>query len=342
MLDDLKQIHFRDKKDALGVAENQWRQLRHDFKISEIDGSFENIVFAGMGGSALAARISLTWPGHKVPFEIVSDYDIPSYVSKKTLFIASSYSGNTEETISALNQAIKKQATVVVISSGGKLEDLAMSNNLVHVTLPRVSQPRFACFYSLKALVTILEVAGFVSLESSGQLFNEVAEHLKKASGGWVPTVPISKNKAKQIALDLMGTSPVIYAGKLMYPAAYKWKISINENAKNVSWCNQYPEFNHNEFMGWLSHPVDKPYSIIDLHSDFDHIRVQKRFSLSQKLLSGKRPHPITINAVGGSVLEQLLWTITLGDFVSIYLALLNNVDPTQVDLLEKFKKQLG
>ena len=138
ILDDLKQIHFRDKSDALGIAEKQWQQLNHSFKIPDIKGDIQHIVFAGMGGSALAARISITWPGYSVPFEISSDYDIPAYVSEKTLFIASSYSGNTEETITALEQAKQRGAKIIVISCGGKLEELATRYNLIHITLPEV------------------------------------------------------------------------------------------------------------------------------------------------------------------------------------------------------------
>jgi glucose/mannose-6-phosphate isomerase len=341
MLDDLKQIHFLDKSDALGLVEKQWQQLTKKFDIPEIEGKFENIVFAGMGGSALAARISLTWPSYTIPFEISSDYDIPKYVSDKTLFIASSYSGNTEETVLALEQARKQNATIVVISSGGKLEEMAIAFNLIHISLPPISSPRFGTFYSLKALVTVLERAGLVKVEQAETQLHSASEHIHRASDDWLPTVRSANNRAKKIALDIMGTSPVIYSGPMLWPVAYKWKISINENSKNLAWANQFPEFSHNEFMGWSSHPIDKVYSVIDLRTNLEHPQIKKRFSLTEKMLSGKRPHPITINAKGENILEQMLWTIALGDFVSIYLALLNNIDPTQVKLLEKFKKEL-
>ena len=156
-----------------------------------------------------------------------------------------------------------------------------------------------------------------------------------------MPDVPTSKNPAKQLALEVAGTSPVIYAGPKMYPAAYKWKISFNENAKNVAWCNEIPEFSHNEFLGWTSHPVEKPYSVIELRSGFEHARVQKRFEVTEKLLSGKRPAPNIVDAKGDTVLEQLLYCVAFGDFVSLYTALINGLNPTPVDLIEKFKKAL-
>ena len=127
-----------------------------------------------------------------------------------------------------------------------------------------------------------------------------------------------------------------------MFSAAYKWKISFNENAKNVAWCGQVPEVCHNEFIGWSSHPVDKPYTIIDLRSSFDNDRVSKRFKIMDKLLSGKRPSAYEVQAQGTTLLSQLVWLIVLGDFVSIYTGLLNGVDPTPVDLVEKLKTELA
>ena len=125
-------------------------------------------------------------------------------------------------------------------------------------------------------------------------------------------------------------------------PVAYKWKISWNENAKNVAYNGTYPEFNHNEFMGWDSHPIEKPFAVFDLLSDLENPRITRRFALSDQLLSGKRPKATPIQLKGATVLEQLLWGSILADYVSIYVAILNGVDPTPVDLIERFKKELG
>lgn len=341
MLDDLKYIHQKDGQDALGIAEKQWRQLEHTFDVPKLDLEVDNIVFAGMGGSALAARLGKTWPDISLPFEIVSDYYVPSYTSSKTLFIASSYSGNTEETLSALTEAEKAGAKIVIIAGGGELEHKAAIKKHVFIKLPEASQPRYAVLYSFKAFVTVLERAGVVKSGFADILAKQVAEFLHHEIENWKPTVPAKQNLAKQIALDVVGKSPVIYGGSL-YPAAYKWKISFNENAKNVAWCNAYPEFNHNEFMGWSSHPIDKPYAVINLQSSYDHPQIKKRFAISKKLLSGKMPDPIEVQAKGESVPEQLLWTVVLGDFVSLYTALLNGLNPTPVDLIEKLKKELA
>jgi glucose/mannose-6-phosphate isomerase len=341
MLDDLKLIHERDAQDTLGIAERQADQLSYEFETGQQPVKAENIVYAGMGGSALAAVVSTSWPGYDIPFQVVRDYDISAYVSDKTYFIAASYSGNTEETISAIEQAEAKGAQIAVIAGGGKLADLAKEKGYPLAVLPKAEQPRYAVLYNLKALLSLLEHAGLLKHEDYAPQLVEAAGFLKEAVKPWVATVPTNKNPAKQVALEVIGKSAVIYSGPKLFPSAYKWKISFNENAKHVAWTNQYPEFNHNEFMGWTQQPVDKPYAVIDLRSSLEHPRTQKRFEVSERLLSGKRPAPIVVEVQGETLLEQLMWSIAFGDFVTIYTALLNGINPAPVDLIEKFKKSL-
>lgn len=340
MLDDLKYIHEKDAQDALGIAEKQWKQLEQTYAIPELSYEVQNIVVGGMGGSALAALVSQSWPSYQVPFEIARGYNIPNYVSDKTLFIASSYSGNTEETIEALHKAEEKKAHIVVIASGGKLADIARDKGYPLAEIPGGMQPRFAVLYNLKAIITFLEQAGVVD-DDADKTLQDAAHFIKTSVEAWRPDVKTDKNIAKQLALELSGSTPVVYAGPLLYPAAYKWKIGFNENAKNVAWCGQFPEFNHNEFLGWTSHPIQKPYKVIQLRSSFEHERTQKRFEVTNKLLSGRWPNPFVVEAKGETLLEQLLYMIALGDFVSLYLALLNGLNPTPVDLIEKFKTEL-
>ena len=344
MLDDLKYIHERDAQDSLGIAERQWRELEHDYHIVNADtlnGKVENIVYAGMGGSALAGIVSGVWPGYRVPFEVCRDYDIPHYVGPGTLFIAASYSGNTEETIAALTTAAERGAILVVIASGGKLEQIAADKNYAFLKLPKADQPRYAVLYNLRAIVEAAEHLNVFAVSEAQKELVSVESFLCESVKSWIATVPTSKNPAKELAQELMGLSPVVYSGPFLAPAAYKWKIGLNENAKNVAWWGVYPEFNHNEFIGWSEKPVDKPYAVIDLRSNLDHPRIQKRFEITERLLSGKRPAPHVVHAVGKTRLEQLLWTTAFGDFVSIYLGLLNGVNPAPVVLVEKLKKEL-
>lgn len=342
MLDDLKYIHAKDAQDALGIAEKQWQQLEHEFTLDWTPSTkITNIVMAGMGGSALAGLIGTSWPTVTVPFEICRNYTAPVYVNENTLFVASSYSGNTEETLSALKQAEEKGAQIVILTSGGELQSIAEQKKYPILLLPSASQPRFGVLYGLNALVTLFSKAKVLPSQESVKELRGASAFIKKSVQQWLPTIPSANNPAKKLALDAIGKSPVIYAGPMLYPAAYKWKISFNENAKNVAWSGQLPEFNHNEFIGWSSHPVEKPYKVIDLHSNLEHERVQRRFEVSDRLLSGKRPKAHVVEAQGDSVLQHLLWTVVFGDFVSLYTALLNGLNPSPVDLIEKFKKEL-
>jgi glucose/mannose-6-phosphate isomerase len=190
-------------------------------------------------------------------------------------------------------------------------------------------------------IVSILEALGMVQAESVKNELENAKEMLKEQAGKLISTVPLKENLAKQLATEVSGKSIVIYSGPKMSPAAYKWKISFNENAKQIAWYNVLPEFNHNEFIGWTEQPVIKPYCVLDLRSSLDNPRVQKRFEITERLLSGKRPKAISINLVGDTHLEQLLYAVMLGDFASIYAAILTGVNPISVDLIEKLKEEL-
>ncbi len=344
VLDDLKYIHQKDTQDALGIAERQCEQLLQDLELRQwqpLGRSPLNVVFAGMGGSALAGLISGVWPGYGIPFELCRDYTVPRYLSDRTLFVAASYSGNTEETVAAVTEAAARGAMIMVIAGGGRLQEMAEQKNWPHLIIPKVQQPRFAVFYSLKALVKMLQAVSLIPPAVENELAG-AATYLRDSVRSWTAVVPATKNPAKQLAQELMGKSIVVYSGPKLMSAAYKWKISFNENAKNVAWLGTLPEFNHNEFIGWSGLPAQKPYAIVDLRSNLEHPRVQKRFLVSETLLSGLRPTPQIVETQGDSLLGQILWTVTYGDFVSIYLALLNGVNPTPVDLVEKFKTALS
>jgi glucose/mannose-6-phosphate isomerase len=345
MIDDLKYIHQKDTYDALGVVEKQWEQLLQKYELPAINRSFENVVHAGMGGSALWAIVATSWPGFTIPFEITKGYDIPAYVNEKTLFIAASVSGNTEETLSSLEQAEARGAFVVVIASGGKLAEIAKEKGYPFIELPQVRPPRYGMFNGLKGLTVLCEQLGILREKNAVAELEQAAEFVKQSIQQWRADVVTSKNVAKQLAHESAGKSIVIYSGPMLAPAAHKWKIGFNENAKNVAWEYTFPEFNHNEFTGWTSHPIEKPYQIFYLLSSYDNDRIKKRFDLSEKLLSGRWPSPYRVEVEGKSKIEQLLWAVALGDFVSVYTALLNGTSPIDMgddDIIERFKKELA
>lgn len=346
MLDDDNVIRQRDPAGALGVASEQWQQATFAVEVQnpENDGrQIQNIVVAGMGGSALAALLAKSWLSTQlaVSFEVVRTYNLPDYVNFNTLVIASSYSGNTEETLSTLAEAREKGAQVAVVASGGELLRLANEHNIAAVALPSGIQPRMSVIYNLRALTALFSHFNVLPPECFAEIA-DTAPFLEEQTGNWLSSVSTDKNLAKQLALMSVGKTPVIYASNLMAPIAYKWKISWNENAKNVAVWNEYPEMNHNEFIGWTSHPIEKPFAVFNLRTQFDHERIQKRFEISDRLLSGQRPKAQDVWLEGESILRNMLYGCILADFVSTYVALLNNVDPTPVPLIEKLKVQLN
>jgi glucose/mannose-6-phosphate isomerase len=276
-----------------------------------------------------------------VPFEIVRTYTLPHYVDHQTLVIASSYSGNTEETVACLADALTRGAQVAVLAAGGQLIDQAKQCDIAYVRLPADLQPRMAVIYNLQGLAALLVHFGITD-SSILEEISRTAEWLREETKRWLSSTPTATNYAKQLALLAVGKTPIFYAGNLMAPVAYKWKISWNENAKNVAFWNELPEFNHNEFIGWTSHPIEKPFAIFDLVSDLEHPQILKRFEVSDRLLSGQRPKANTIQLAGDTILAQMLWGSILADFVSIYVAILNGVDPTPVPLIEKLKRELA
>lgn len=342
MLDNLNVLSQKDPQDALGFIGSQPGQLTHDFGIAANRQSrpAANIVFAGMGGSALIAELARVYPNLSVPFVVVKDYHLPEFVGENTLVVCSSYSGNTEETMSALAEAQSKQAQIAVISHGGKLREIALAEGYPFAEIPECPQPRTSIFYAYRALCELYVAFGLVDAAVIKEI-EQLSEPLELATNLWRPSVPETQNDAKQLAQEMVGKTVIIYGGGVTYPAAYKWKISANENAKNTAWCGVLPEFNHNEFIGWSSHPIQKPFCVIDLLSSFEHERTQKRFEVTDRLLSGMRPKANQIHGQGGSVIEQLLYLILLGDYTTTYLAILNGVNPTPVELVEKFKKVL-
>jgi len=346
ILDNTNVIAQRDPQGALQVIASQYEQLQFEATVQNADHDsreITSVVVAGMGGSALAALMVKTLLTQKLPlsFDVVRTYDLPAYVNERTLVIVSSYSGNTEETLSALEQAQAKGAQVGIVASGGKLIEIAKSNSIAHILLPAGVQPRMATLYNLRALFALFSNFGIVGDVWYDELFS-LADWVKTEIAQWLPSVSANENYAKQLALQAVGKTPVFYGSPLTAPLAYKWKISWNENAKNVAFWNEYPEFNHNEFLGWVSHPVEKPFAVFDLKSSFDSARVQQRFELSDRLLSGKRPQALPVTLKGDTLLAQLVWGAVLADFSSTYVALLNQVDPTPVVIIEKLKQELA
>lgn len=347
-LDDEKFLQEADPENALGVIAESYKQTRFAAKLENFqpftgDSGIKNVVLAGMGGSCLGGLIARKWFDRDyhlgVPFEVVRDYVVPNYVGGATLVICFSVSGDTEETLASLDSAAAKGAKIVVVTSGGKLLERAIAEGLPFIKLDKISQPRYGVVMHLVAIAKIFEsynlLAGATDeLRGNYDYAAAVVKYL-------TPDVKSAKNPAKKLAEKAFRRTPIIYASSLFAPLAYKWKISFNENAKNAAWQNEFSEFNHNEFLGWSGDAEPKPFAIFDLHSSLDNPQIDKRFSLSRKLLGAHRPAPIDIKLAGESYISQILYGLSLADFTTIYTGILNGEDPTEVGLISELKKEL-
>ncbi|MDO4660645.1 MAG: bifunctional phosphoglucose/phosphomannose isomerase [Candidatus Saccharibacteria bacterium] len=347
MLDQPHVVAQHDPANMLGVVAQLPEQASTDITVEstthQSSPAIEAVVLAGMGGSALAADVIAALLGNQlaIPLVVSKGYDIPAFVNKTTLVITISHSGNTEETLSCYQQAQERQAQLVVLSSGGTLLEWTARDGVPHVRIPTGWQPRMATIFHLRALAKLLHHCGVID----GQLYQQIgdnADWLAQQVAAWAPDVPTADNYAKQLAMLTVGKIPVFLAGEITWPLAYKWKISWNESAKNIAFCNRYPEFSHNEFIGWSSHPVEKPFAVIDLRSQLERPRIRQRMELSDKLLSGKRPKAHPVELVGKTLVQQMLWGLALADAASIYTAILNGVNPEPVALVERLKHELA
>ncbi len=345
MLDDKNLLAQRDPGNTRtsAVAVTTQTDFAAEVESPAIPGEVTSVVLAGMGGSALEADMVKVLAADQVtvPLEVTKGYQLPNFVNEKTLVIAISHSGNTEETISCYQQARQCGCQLAVMATGGKLFAAAETDNLPRVRVPSGGQPRMSTIYHLRGLLKLL--SQFEVIDDS--LYQAVAASgtwLKDQLSQWTEDVPTADNYAKQLALKLVGSTQVFYAGELTWPLAYKWKISFNESAKNVAFWNQYPEFSHNEFIGWSSHPVDKPYKVVDFRSSLERPRIRERMELTDRLLSGMRPKAEVVELQGETLVEQLLWGLALGEIVSIYAGILNGVNPEPVALVEQLKKELS
>jgi glucose/mannose-6-phosphate isomerase len=306
--------------------------------------SISSIVVAGLGGSAIGGDLvrSYLLSELSVPVIINRTYDLPAFVGANTLVIASSYSGDTEESLSMFDEAKKRGAKIVCITTGGKLASLAAENSLPLITLPKGFQPRAALAYSFAPILTLLEKIGLVTNRPS--YIEETAALLQKLAERYAPSNTGETNTAYQLASKLGSRTPVIYSASDVFDTVnLRWRGQIQENAKHVAFGNVLPEMNHNEINGW-----DHPKSILDsfcvifLRSKEDeHPRVAQRFEILKEILHQRGIHVEEFFAEGASRLARMASLIALGDWTSYYLALIENVDPSPVPVITFLKKKL-
>jgi len=355
-LDDARSYEGLDPVGMVGFAMDL---PSHVVEASDIGRRFEmpaafrnpaNIVLAGMGGSAVAgdflARLCEEWVS--VPFAVSRNYEIPGFVGPKTLFIASSHSGDTEETRAAVRAALRRKARILCITTGGKLSAFARrhrEDGVALLAIPRKDPrmpPRAALGYSLIPLVRALESLGLYP--GAGRHISEAVSLLAKLRGRVRPKVAARRNRAKRLAAALFGKVPWVHGtAGIMSAAAYRWRTQLNENSKTLAYSSECPELNHNEVVGWeRAERLPARIEVVMLRRPGDHWRNRARVDIvSEKLVGPKAPVQV-IEAEGRSGLAQLLWTVYLGDWTSLYLAFLNGVDPASIDSINTLKRALA
>lgn len=313
-------------KDALDIAEH--------IEFTDFKTEIRNVVISGMGGSGIGGNIIAEAVASeiKVPIIVNKDYLLPHYVNSKTLVIISSYSGDTEETLKALNNAIEKEANIVCITSGGRVADIAARKNIDLVLIPKDMPPRAAIAYSLVQILHILNSNFIISPDFKKNLL---------AAINLIDTE--EKNivrDAKETANLLLGKLPIIYSTAAMESVAVRFRQQLNENAKLLCWHNVFPELNHNELQGWKE--KNNNVAVIIFRNETDYSRTAKRIDISSEVISHYDASIKEVYSKGNSQLERMLYLIHWGDWVSYFLAEMKGIDTMDIRVITYLKSELA
>lgn len=295
---------------------------------------FSSIVVSGLGGSGIGGTIAAEVVSEEAsaPILVTKDYFLPAFVNENTLVIISSYSGNTEETLSAMQQAINKKATIACITSGGKVVEIAQKNNLPYILIPGGMPPRSCLGYSLTQLFFVLNAAGIISDSFEKQLENAVA---------LLETEKVSIKKiAAEVTEKLYDKTPVIYSAAGYEGVATRFRQQVNENSKMLCWHHVIPEMNHNELVGWVD--KNENIGVVIFRNSTDFSRTQSRIENNKQVIAGCTTTIIELFSKGESKLEKSIYLIHLGDWISLYMAQKRGVDATEVNVIDRLKGALS
>ena len=349
LLEDVDGLKRRDPSAMLGAIAafpNQMRtawQLSRDLSLPERYGTTSSAALLGMGGSAVCGDLVRAIFGDRlrVPLVSVRDYDLPAWVGPDSFVIAVSHSGATEETITALGAALERRCPVAVITTGGPIGDVAAKVKLPRLVYPNETPPRASLGYTLLLLSGLLERAGFLALGDA-----EVEEAIQVAeavAASCAPEVPTATNLAKQLAWSLLDRFPVIEGSGFMAAVARRWKTQINENSHSAAAAEELPEATHNTVVGYEQPETMRDHEyVVFLAGDADAPRNRERARLSGELLKASHIDHQRVAFDGTSRLAQACAAISLGDYVSFYLALLYGVDPSKTDALTLVKASMS
>lgn len=350
ILDNIKGFYKIDKSRMISHVDNFADMAKEAVNISEsinLDFSkndFNKIIIAGMGGSAISADIAYSVLADKIsiPIFIIRNYETPRFADHKTLFIIISYSGNTEETLSVFKRAVLSGGKIVAITSGGELENLSAANMNPYIKIPGGLPPRAALPYLLFSLFKIFDKLNAV--EGLDKQINESIKILEEKKKDYCIEALLENNSAKKLACVLQKKIPIILGSALCTDAAaLRWKTQFNENSKTTALFNIFPELNHNELVNLASlDKADNIFSLIILRDNFENERIKLRIDSTKEILRNSFPVIFEFFATGESRLARMLSLIYLGDYVSVYLAILKSIDPTPVVPIDRLKKDLN
>jgi glucose/mannose-6-phosphate isomerase len=298
------------------------------------------VVVAAMGGSAAGGDLVAACAAEHidVPILVHRGYGLPALVGERDLVIASSYSGDTVEVLSAAEAALSRQCALLVVTSGGQLGALAAAHSLSRVALPPRLMPRMALGYLLFPLLSILRAADLAAVKDAE--VDEALEVLQALAGELDTTRPTERNEAKLLALAIGGRLPVIYGGPGTGSAAYRWKTDFEENAKLFAAAGVLPEMNHNEIEAWRTARAGE-LQLVLLRERGEIPDITRRFALLRELVDGAAGGISEAWARGASALARVLSLVYLGQWTSYYLAMLAGVDPWPVPTLDALKARL-
>lgn len=344
MLDDPEKMEELDSQGMLDTLEEFPEQIEEAIKGLELNllpFQPEEIVVTGMGGSAIVGDLLKSFLSNRIsiPIHVNRDYTLPSFVDKNSLVFAVSYSGNTEETISAARKALKKKAKVVCITSDGKLEKICEEKGVIHIEVPKGYAPRAAIAFMF---IPVLKLLSELLIYDSDVAILDAVSELKELRDGLKKDVPTEKNQAKRLAERIKGKIPIVYGHSIYNAVANRWHTQFNENAEVLSWFGDFPEMNHNEVVGWKGDPNSESFIPILLRDEKESDRINDRIELTKEMVL----EPVTEDVIevwskGETQLTRILTLLYLGDYISIYLALLHERDPYPVKIIDQLKSRL-
>ena len=344
VLDDAGKIREIDKSNMLAFCVDVVAHYREAAKIAEkVSLQYAkpgNVVVAGMGGSAIGGELLKDWARDKVqvPIEVSRDYLLPAYANERSLVLVMSNSGETEESLSAFLDAVRRRCMIFCVSSGGSLLEFAEKLGVPYLRVPSGMPPRAALPYMFVPLLRSLEKAGVVS-GVSGEL-SEAVELLARVSGENSPEKPVKDNFAKMLASGINGSVPVVYGFGVYRSVAQRFKQQFNENSKVPSKWEFFSELDHNEIVGWeRAGKLAECFSTIFLRDKAEPDEIRSRIETTKALLpSGSKMFEVW--SQGECALARMLSTVCVGDFTSVYLGVLRGVDPTPVENINLLKEK--